>query len=64
MAKIKRTKGQTMIYKTLHRKLKSEQHKPPKIIGVNSGFCSTNGTHHVTLVKNPVVKRFKTNRKK
>ena len=28
MAKIKSTKGQTMIYPTLHRKLKIEQHKP------------------------------------
>jgi len=26
MAKIKRTKGQTMIYKTLHIKLKIKQH--------------------------------------
>jgi len=26
MVKIKGTKGQTMIYKTLHRKLKIEQH--------------------------------------
>jgi hypothetical protein len=28
MAKGKRTKGQVMIYKTLHRKLKIEQHEP------------------------------------
>jgi hypothetical protein len=28
MAKRKLTKGQTTIYKTLHRKLKTEQHKP------------------------------------
>jgi len=28
MAKRKRTKGQTTIYKTLHRKLKIEQHEP------------------------------------
>jgi len=27
-AKIKRTKGQRTIYKTLHRKLKIEQHEP------------------------------------
>ena len=26
MAKLKKAKGKTMIYKTLHRKLKSEQH--------------------------------------
>jgi hypothetical protein len=28
MAKEKDTEGQTMIYKTLHRKLKIEQHEP------------------------------------
>jgi hypothetical protein len=28
MAKGKRTKGQTLIYKTLHRKQKIEQHEP------------------------------------
>ena len=28
MAKRKRTKGQTMIYKTLHRKLRIERHEP------------------------------------
>jgi hypothetical protein len=28
MAKRKRTKGQTTIYKTLHRKLKIEQYEP------------------------------------
>jgi hypothetical protein len=28
MANRKSTKGQTMIYKTLHRKLKVEQHEP------------------------------------
>ena len=27
MSNIKRTKGQTLIYKTLHRKLKMEQHE-------------------------------------
>ena len=30
MANRKMTKGQTMMYKTLHRKLKIEQHKPNK----------------------------------
>jgi len=30
MAKLKRTNGQPMIYKTLHRKLKNEQHEPPR----------------------------------
>ena len=36
MAKRKNTKGQTMIYKTLHKKLKIEQHEATKT-GVNSG---------------------------
>jgi len=30
-------KGQTMIYKPLHRKLKIERHKPNKKRGVNLG---------------------------
>jgi hypothetical protein len=30
-------KGQTTIYKTLHKKLKIEQHKPHLKPGVNSG---------------------------
>jgi hypothetical protein len=30
-------KGQTMIYKTLHRKLKIEKNEPHKKPGVNSG---------------------------
>ena len=33
MAKGKRTKGQTMIYKTLHRKQKIEQHEPHENLG-------------------------------
>jgi hypothetical protein len=42
MATIKTTKEQTMIYKTLHRKLKVEPHKPPIIqIGLNS--CAPEG---------------------
>jgi len=32
-----RKTGQTMIYKTLHGKLKIELHEPYKIPGVNSG---------------------------
>jgi len=32
----KRPKGQTMIYKTLCRKLKIEQHEPHKV-GINAG---------------------------
>ena len=37
MAKRKTTKGQTMIYKTLHKILKMEQNKPHLKQGVNSG---------------------------
>jgi len=37
MAKRKRAKGQTMIYKTLHIQLKIEQHEPDLKPGVNSG---------------------------
>jgi len=37
MVKRKRTKGQTIIYKTLHRKLKIEQHEPHETLGINSG---------------------------
>ena len=59
----KRTKGQTMIYKTLHRKLKIEQHKPTKTGGFlrcplfvrESSPCSTSDTRRVTLVTNPVI---------
>ena len=48
MAKRKRTKEQAMIYKTIHRKLKSEQHKP----GVNSGAPEGLAVpaKHVTIV--------------
>ena len=61
MVKRKRTKGQTAIYKTLHRKLKQcESHQ--KIGGqlwecserVNRS-CSTSGTRRVTLVTNPMI---------
>jgi hypothetical protein len=33
----KNTKGQTMIYKTLHKNLKIEQHESNYKLGVNSG---------------------------
>ena len=33
----KNTAGQTMIYKTVHRKVKAEQHKPHLNPGVKSG---------------------------
>jgi len=36
MGKRKRTKGQTAIYKTLHRQLKIEQHEPHGKPGMNS----------------------------
>jgi len=43
-----------MIYKTLHRKLKIEQHNPNKNTrGRNS--CSISGIRHATLVTNPVI---------
>jgi hypothetical protein len=37
MDKRKRTKGQTKIYKTLHRKLKIEQHESHLSSGMNLG---------------------------
>ena len=40
MTKRKRTNGQTVIYKTLHRKLNIEQHEP----------CQKNGLNSVPLV--------------
>jgi hypothetical protein len=61
MTKRKRTKQQTTIYKTLHRKLKIEQHEPhlkPEVnwcFGRVSSSCSTGITHRVTLVTNPVI---------
>jgi hypothetical protein len=36
MAKRKRTKGQTTIYKTVHRKLMMEQHEPTKNRGLTA----------------------------
>ena len=51
MAKIKRTKGQTTIYKTLHRKLKIATRTLLKTggefmcCGRVSSFCSSSGTH-------------------
>jgi len=47
MTKEKRSKGQTMIYKTLHRKLKIEQDEHLLNTGVNSdttGVCSSCST--------------------
>ena len=48
MSKRKRTKWQTMSYKTPHWKLKTEQHELHWKLGVNSGrvssSCSTGGT--------------------
>ena len=60
MAKRKRSKWQTMIYKTLHRKPKTEQHhKYPwgelRYSGRVSRSCYINDTPRVTLVKIPVV---------
>jgi hypothetical protein len=55
MSRGKRTNGQTMIYKTLNRKLMIEQHEKP---GVNS--CDPEGLavptpHEDTLVTNPMI---------
>jgi hypothetical protein len=35
--KSKKTKGQTIIYKTLHRKLKIDQHEPQEKLWMDSG---------------------------
>jgi hypothetical protein len=53
MAKRKRTKGQTMIWKTLHRKLKTINNQG--YYRRVSGSCFTIGTRHVTLVTNLVI---------
>jgi hypothetical protein len=37
MAKRNKTKGQTIIYKTLHRKLMIEQRESHKKLGIHSG---------------------------
>ena len=47
MARGKRTKGQTTIYKARHRKLKSEQHEPHGQPGVNS--CGPEGNTWLVL---------------
>jgi len=48
----KRTQGYTTIYKTLHRKLKIEQHESHQKLGVNSGAPSVLAvpSPHVTPV--------------
>ena len=63
MPKIKRRKGQRMIYKTLHRKIKIEQHEHEpdwnrgelRCSGRVSSSCSTSSTLCVTVVTNPVI---------
>jgi len=62
MAKRKRTKGQTTIYKTLHRKTKYRPTRTPRKTGgelMCSGrvisSSSTYGTRRVTLVTNLVI---------
>jgi hypothetical protein len=62
MAKRKRSKGQTIIYKTLPRNQTIEQHVPPFnsveehmcSVRVNSS-CSRYGTRPVTLAKNAMI---------
>ena len=52
---------QTTNYKTLHRKLKIEQHEPhknrgePRCPGRVSLSCSTCGTHRLTRATHPVI---------
>ena len=62
MTKRKRTKGKTMIYKTLHRKLNIEQHKPHskrggelRCSGWVRNFCFTCGASRVNLITNHVM---------
>ena len=58
MAKWKRTKGQTTIYKTLHRKLNLAHRQPVDELmcsGRVSCFCSTCANRRVTLVSNSVI---------
>ena len=50
MAKIKRSKVQTMIYKTLQRKLKIEKHEPHLKPGVNSGTLEGYLLPHIRLM--------------
>ena len=54
MVERKRTKEQTTIYKTLHRKQKIEQHKLNNG-GMVRSSCPTSRTRRVTLVANPVI---------
>jgi hypothetical protein len=62
LAKKKKDEKQPLIYKTLHSKLKIEQHEPHKKMEMNSGApgrvsrsSSSSGTHRVTLIKNLLV---------
>jgi hypothetical protein len=52
---IKRTKEQTMIYKTLDRKLKIEQHKHHKISGEGRDPCAQRGQAVPSPIVAPVV---------
>ena len=63
MAKRKRTKAQTTIYKTLHWKLKIEHHEHHKKPGVKSGApegkadsCFTSGIRRGTQILIPMIK--------
>ena len=47
MAKRKQTKGQTVIYKTLHREVQIEQHEPHKNRGWNYVFNEDQYYHTV-----------------
>jgi len=57
VAKRKMTKGKTMIYKTLHRKLKTEQQQPhTKLCDFRvKSSCSTCGARRGSLATNHVI---------
>jgi hypothetical protein len=46
----KKTKGKTIIYKTLHRKLNIEQQESTKILGKDRIVIVTNGTYPWSFV--------------
>jgi hypothetical protein len=54
MTKRKRTIRTTMIYKTIHKKLKIEKHEP-RSYGKVVSFCSTSGTRRVTVDETNII---------
>ena len=53
MDKRNRTKGQTMIYSTLHRQLKIDKQEPHTNTGINSGRISSSSSGIVVLLLLP-----------